>query len=93
MPQAHRNNDSRFCGALTIVQGQSSVFVNGRLWAVDNDPNTHGAGGLIPSGTSVFINNKKVIVLFPDQARIDNLDHVAMQDATADGSSNVFAFG
>jgi uncharacterized Zn-binding protein involved in type VI secretion len=62
MPFSHRNNDSRICGALTIVVGQDFVTVDGQLWSVDNDPNTHGGGQLISSQTWVTIDGKGVIV-------------------------------
>lgn len=93
MPKAHRHADLRACGATTVVAGQGSVTVNGRLWAVDNDPNTHGEGGLIPSGASVTIAGKRVIVHRPDQAKIDGLLHVGSQDETASASSSVSAYG
>jgi len=93
MPSAHRNGDSRACGATTVVTGQSTVFVNGQLWAVLNDPNTHGNGGLInTTGSTVFIEGKPVIVNGPDLAKVDNAGHVNSQDETAAGSSNVFAY-
>lgn len=65
MPAAHRNNDDRDCGAKTIVIGQSTVKVNGILWAVDGDIDTHcdPKGPLDPSGTTVFIEGKNVIVV------------------------------
>jgi uncharacterized Zn-binding protein involved in type VI secretion len=69
---AHRNTDSRACGATTIVSGQSTVFVNGKLWAVDGDQDTDGGGGLIPAGSTVKINGKKVVVL-NDPAAADSL--------------------
>lgn len=47
MPGSYRDSDTRFCGARTVVSGQSSVFVNSLLWDVDGDPNTHGDGLLI----------------------------------------------
>ena len=71
--QDHRHGDSRDCGAKTVVVGQSTVFVNGRLWAVLNDPNTHGNGELINTGTTVFIEGKPVIVVSPDPAKPDRL--------------------
>lgn len=70
---AHRNGDLRDCGATTVVEGQSTVFCDGQLWAVLNDPNDHGEGRLINSGTTVFINGKPVIVHAPDMATPDNL--------------------
>ena len=92
MSKAHRDGDLRACGAETIVIGQSTVYVNGRLWAVENDPNTHTGGGLIPSGHTVFIEDKPVIVHKPDLAKVDGLEHDATEDETAEGSENVFAY-
>jgi uncharacterized Zn-binding protein involved in type VI secretion len=46
MPGAHRDGDSRFCGALTIAS-QSTVKVNGKPWSVNGDPSNHGAGNII----------------------------------------------
>lgn len=74
MPLVHRNNDPRVCGAVTVVTGQSTVFVDGELWAVLADPNSHGAGNLInTTGSSVTINGKPVIVHGPDNASADLL--------------------
>lgn len=92
MPQAHRDGDLRACEATTVVVGQSTVFANGKLWAVENDPNTHGGGGLIPTGHTVFIEGKPVIVHTPDLAKVDGLDHVGAEDETAQGSDSVFAY-
>ena len=47
MPFAHRDKDSRDCGASTIVSNQKTTKVNGKLWAVEGDPNDHGNGALI----------------------------------------------
>lgn len=94
--KAHRNGDSRNCGATTVVQNQSTVFVNGRLWAVQASQNSHGAGGLIASGTTVFVEGKNVIVHSPDSASQDNLcpplggNHC--NPKTAQGSDDVFAY-
>lgn len=93
MPGAHTHGMSRACGATTVVIGQSHVFVNGKLWAVEGDPNSHGNGALIASGSKVFINGKKVIVNAPDAAAPDNLcpplggQHCT--PFTAQGSGNV----
>lgn len=89
---AHRNGDSRQCGATTIVEGQSSVFVNDRLWSVKNDPNTHGEGRLQPSGTTVFIEDKPVVVHRPDTATVDLLFHLPGPVDTASGSGDTFAY-
>lgn len=76
MPYAHKNGDSRNCGATTIVQGQSFVFIDGKLWAVEGDPDTHGGGGLIASQHYIMINGKYVIVdgdsASPDSQRHSN---------------------
>jgi len=92
MPAAHRHDDLRVCGATTIVSGQGTVFVNGKLWAVEGDENTHMEGGLIATGTTVFVNGKKVIVHTPDRAESDGVGHVDLEDATAEGSGDVFAY-
>lgn len=93
MPPAHRHNDLRKCGANTVVEGQSTVFVNGKLWAVDHDPNTHGDGNLKPSGATVFAGGKKVIVHAPDTTYVpDLLAHPPGPADTAEGSGNVTAY-
>lgn len=91
---AHLHGDARMCGATTVVVGQSSVYVNGKLWSVDGDPNTHGDGALI-TASNVKIEGKGVIVHRPDNASADALcpveggDHCAPK--TAQGSGSVFA--
>lgn len=96
MPEAHRNNDLRTCGASTVVSNQSTVTVNSRLWAVKGDPNNHGSGNLINTGTTVTIEGKEVIVLFPDNAAPDGLCPISggehCNPKTAEGSPNVFAY-
>jgi uncharacterized Zn-binding protein involved in type VI secretion len=92
MPKAHRDGDDRSCGAKTVVVGQSTVFVNGKLWAVLDDPNDHGNGQLInSSGSTVFIEGKPVIVHGADHAKPDNAGHP--DPMTAEGSGDVFAYG
>lgn len=72
MPQIHRNNDQRTCGATTIAT-QTFVTVGGQAVAVEGDQNSHGAGGLIAGlGSFVKINNKSIIVV-GDTANPDNL--------------------
>lgn len=76
MPGAHRHGDSRFCGATTIVEGQGSVTVNGILWAVEGDPDTHCHGGelsAIYGTTDVYIEGKLVICAMGDTAGPDKL--------------------
>jgi uncharacterized Zn-binding protein involved in type VI secretion len=62
MSEAHVNGQLRSCGATTIVSGQTFVKVDGQLWAVENDQNSHGSGQLIASKTFVKIGGKSVIV-------------------------------
>lgn len=92
MPEAHRHGDQRACGATTRVVGQTSVFVNGKLWAVKDDINTHLAGELIPTaGDTVFIEDKPVIVK-GDLAKIDGQLHAGTQDKASAGSDDVIAY-
>lgn len=71
--KAHRQGDLRSCGATTIVTGQNFVKVNGQLWAVEGDQNTHGGGALIAGGgRRVKINGKKTIAI-GDHASPDSL--------------------
>lgn len=62
MTEAHVNGQLRSCGATTIVSGQNFVKVDGQLWAVENDQNSHGSGQLIASKTYVKIGGKSVII-------------------------------
>lgn len=63
MAGAHRIDDARSCGATTVASGNTTVYVNGKLRAVEGDPNTHGNGKLIATvGHTVFVQGKKVIV-------------------------------
>jgi hypothetical protein len=73
MPPVHRNGDPRTCGAATTVVGQSTTYAEGKLWAVEGDPNNHGGGALIASGDRVRIEGKRVIINRPDDAQADNL--------------------
>ena len=100
MPKAHRNDDARFCGATTIVQGQSTVFVNNKLWAVEGDPNSHVHGELvcIYSKKNIFIENKHAIVAIGDIAEPDGPDapmfpiHPYPPTDPLEGSDNVIAY-
>jgi|APGre2960657373_1045057.scaffolds.fasta_scaffold69924_2 uncharacterized Zn-binding protein involved in type VI secretion len=91
----HRQDDSRICGATTVVTGQTTVYANGKLVAVNGDKNTHGEGGLIAATKQVYIAGKMVVNL-GDSAAQDNLCGVIGQPAThcdpytTTGSSNVF---
>ena len=74
------------------MQGQDFVFANGKLVAVQNDPETHGAGNLIPSHHGIFINGIPIIVHNPDLASVDDAGHIPTQTETAAGSPNVLAY-
>lgn len=97
MPKAHRDGDLRVCSAKTVVQNQSTVTVNGRLWAVRGTFNSHGNGGLINStGDTVDINGIPVIVHGPDHAVPDDLCPLPATHCdpmTAEGSPNVTTYG
>lgn len=75
--------------------GQSSVFVNGRLWAVNGDPETHGAGYLkaIYGAKNVYIEDKLVICALGDAAGRDNHDHPAPPTSPLSHSTDVFVYG
>ena len=92
--KAHRHDDNRACGATTVVEGQSTVYVNGKLWAVDNDPNSHGAGNLDANDTeTIFIEGKPVVTHTPDPGKVnDNLLHTPSEVRTAEGSPDVFGY-
>lgn len=94
MPGAHRNNDLRFCTAKTIVVGQGSVYVNGKLWAVEADPNDHGHGELVHvyGGNKVYCENKLAIVAVGDIALPDDLFHPAPPTDPSTASGDVFAY-
>lgn len=72
MPICHRDTDQRVCGATTQVVGQDFVKVDGLLWSVEGDPDTHGSGGVIHTQDFVFISGILVILL-GDQANPDSL--------------------
>lgn len=95
MPGAHRHADARFCGATTTVVGQSSVSVNGRLWAVEGDPNTHGQGLLIAvyGNPCVTIEGKYVICAVGDAAGGDRQEHSPGQTDPRGHSNQVVVYG
>lgn len=92
MPAAHRHGDLRACGAATVVTNQGTVFVNGKLWAVEGDKNTHGNGDLIATGSTITIEGKRIIGHTPDLAIADDFGHVGADDQTAEGSGDVFVY-
>lgn len=94
MPAVHRDTDARVCGASTVAVGQSTVYANGLLVAVDGDPNTHGGGELIAACKNVFIAGKMVVNDSSDNAAADSLcipvGPPHCNPATAGGSPDVF---
>lgn len=95
MPGAHRHDDRRYCLATTIVEGQTNVRVNGKLWAVENDPDSHGLGLLEPiyGALNVRINGKKVICAHGDRGGPDNGLHISPATDPDESSTNVFVYG
>lgn len=66
MPRAHRDNDFRVCGGQTQVIGQTTVWVNNKLWSVDGDPEKPGNHAGAPNKPvypprNVWIENKRII--------------------------------
>lgn len=94
MPKAHRNGDGRFCGASTIVTGQSTVKVNGKLWAVEGDGNSHGGGSLyaVYGAKNIKIEGKKIICAVGDKAGPDALLHPIPPTDPSSGSPNVIVY-
>lgn len=101
MPGAHRENDRRSDStqSKTIVKGQSTVYVNGRLWAVEGDEETDGFGHLkSKSPGTIFINGKKVIVEGMDDAGPDGncgrlgFDPEHCHPHPTEGSKDVIAY-
>lgn len=93
MPGSHRDGDSRFCGAVTVVTRQSTVFVDDKLWAVAGDKNSHEAGFLIPLvGHTVFVEDQEIIVAVGDTATIDDFLHPPALTAPLGFSSTVNAY-
>jgi uncharacterized Zn-binding protein involved in type VI secretion len=68
----HRQDDSRSCGATTIVSGQSTVYAGGKLVSVNGDGNTDGGGALSAATNNVFIGGI-MIVNVGDSAAPDSL--------------------
>lgn len=97
MPGCHRNGDSRYCGAATVVVGQSTVYVNNELWAVHGDPDTHVTGALIAvySDKSVFVENKNIICAPGDHAETEPVPPFHAPPATwpKGHSADTFVYG
>lgn len=94
MPGAHREQDGRYCQSKTTVQGQSTVFVNSKLWAVEGDQESHGQGELeaIYGQRNVYINNKLVICAPGDKAGADTENHPVAPTDPVEASSDVFVY-
>ncbi len=95
MPAVHTNGHARTCGASTTVQNNSTVFAEGQLIAVDNSFNSHGQGGLIPSGSTVYVEGKLIICHAPDNSRPDSMCPLTPQHCnpqTAQGCGSVFVY-
>lgn len=88
----HRDGDPRICGAVTIVQGNNSVFCNSKLVSVDQDPNSHGGGNLNASNKQVYVHSKLVVNHSPEPASPDSLcdSDAHCNPVTSGGSPNVF---
>lgn len=90
----HRDTDRRRCGARTVVVKQSTVYANGLLVAVDKDPNSHGAGGLIADCNEVYVEGIMVVNHSADNSAPDALcppiGEPHCNPATAQGSPDVF---
>lgn len=96
MAICHRQDDLRSCGATTIATGQNFVFVDGKLWSVEGDVNTHGGGALIASKSFIKINGKSVIVVndnaFPDSlcgVKGQSVEHCNPKAVTGSSTVNV----
>jgi uncharacterized Zn-binding protein involved in type VI secretion len=93
MPGAHRDGDSRFCGAATIAS-QSTVKVNGKAWAVNGDPSNHGAGNIICvyGAKNVRIGGILVACAVGDKASGDLAFHPVPPTDPAGASGNVYVY-
>ena len=91
---AHIHGHSRVCGAKTTVLNQSTVYVNNELWAVKDSTNSDGNGQLIPTGQTIYVENKLVICHTPDSAQPDGLCPLDphCNPATAQGSGDTFCY-
>ena len=93
---AHRDTDSRSCGATTVSAQSKNVFVNGLLWAINGDPNSEGGGELIAATKEVYIG-KIMVVNIGDSAAPDSLcdplGGAHCSPAATGGSDSVFVGG
>lgn len=87
MPEVHRHNDSRACGATTI-SSQSTVTAGGQAIATVGDINSHGSGALSENGRTVTIGGKAVVAV-NDPALADNLAHTPTQTRPSTGIGTI----
>lgn len=92
MPAVHRNGDVRECSALTVVSGQSTVYVNGVLAAVEGDLETHGAGALVSSSAGTVLIDGIPLIVVSDTALSDGLAHLPPSTDPSQGSPDVSAY-
>ena len=64
------------------------------MWAVEGDPNDHGAGNLVQvyDGGNVYAEDKKIIVAVGDIAVPDNQFHPFPPTDPSTASGDVFAY-
>ena len=89
MPGVHLHGYARVCSATTIASAKRVYSDGGRLWAIDGDVNSHGAGGLIAGSRRVFSNGELVVNHTPDLAVGDNAPHIPAVTITNQGYAKV----
>jgi hypothetical protein len=95
VPGIHRQDDDRACQAKTQVTGQSSVYANGKLYAVEGDQEDHGGGALEAryGGKNVFAEGIRIIVgKMADKGGGDSALHPFAPTDPKGASENVFAY-
>jgi hypothetical protein len=92
MPKAHTDGMARTCSAATIVSGQSSVTIGGKLWAVDRDSSDHNAGNLLPSATDIWIEGKLIIDENDTTYNEDGYLHLVGSNDAAEGFDDVTVY-
>jgi hypothetical protein len=97
MPGVHRDLDARFCKDLTDAKGQTTVFVEGKLVAVEGDQIVGGGAPLkaVYGGGTIFINGKKVIVAVGDKSlpSRDSKKHAIPPTSPKGHSQTVILYG
>lgn len=88
----HRVGDDRVCGAVTVLNGNTTVFANNQLIAVDGDTNSHGSGELIAHSNHFYCHGILVVNHTADSAHPDNLcpPEPHCTPSTAEGSPDVW---